>query len=65
MQGDRHVSGEALLLFLLMLLGWATTLGMLAEHERDAERRMQGIEHNLCVLGARFGGDATKCPPYP
>lgn len=65
MHGDRHVSGEAVLLFLLMLLGWATTIGMLVEHERDTERRMQGIEHNLCILGARGGESAKTCPPAP
>jgi hypothetical protein len=62
MHEERYVSGEALLLFLLMLLGWATTLGMLVEHERDTQRRLQGIEQRLCALSPRGGEPGTSCP---
>jgi hypothetical protein len=62
MHDERYLSGEALLLFLLMVLGWATMVGMLIEHDRDTDRRIQGIEERLCRLGVRGGPPGPACP---
>jgi hypothetical protein len=58
----KHIGEEVVVLGLLMLLGWAVTVGMLIEYERTTERRIQTIEQQLCSLSAT---GATHGPPCP